>query len=125
MRLFSLLLCLLAVAALGWIIGSVGAPTATERRDAGIPKTQTAWEALSTGFSAIPVAIGTSTAYETPVAYQLLSAANEVRPHSTATIRYRPNQPARLEFIVIDTGRVVETPLLPRIGYDRSRRTYT
>ena len=104
MRLFSLLLCLQAVAALGWIIGSVDAPTATEQRDAGIPKTHTVSAALSMGCRAIPVAIGTSNADKTAVAYELPSAANKVRSHSTATIRYRPNQPARLELIVIDTG---------------------
>lgn len=112
MRRFSLLLCLLAVAALRWIIGYTDASTATERRDAGIPKTHTAWEALNTGFNAKPVATGTRTADETSVTFELPQAANESCPHSTATISYRPNQRTRFELIPIDTGRVVENPPL-------------
>ena len=58
MRRFSLLLCLLVVAALGWIIGSAEAPTATEQTEAVLPETRLFLEAVNTGFKDISVATG-------------------------------------------------------------------
>lgn len=124
MRRFSLLLCLLVVAALGWIIGSAEALTTTQQRDAVLPKTHLTLEAVNTGFKDSSVATGIRTADAAGISYELLSVAIEARPHSTNTI------------LPIKSTRGVQThrnrsgqgdskmSLLPQIGRDRPRRTY-
>ena len=108
MRRFSLLLCLLVAVVLGWIIGSVEAPTITEQKDAGVSKTHLALDAANTGRRDISVASGTRTGDEASITCELHSAAIEARPHSTATIRYQPNQRARFQLILIHAGQVTE-----------------
>src|SRR6266567_5387712 len=98
MRRFSLLLCLLVAVVLGWIIGSVEVPTITQK-NAGVSKTHLALDAANTGRRDISVASGTRTGDDAPITCELHSAAIEARPHSTATIRYQPNQRARFQLI--------------------------
>jgi hypothetical protein len=110
MRRFSLLLCLLLAVVLGWIIGSVAAPTTiTEQKDAGVSQTHLALDAANTGRRDISVASGTRTGGEASITCELPSAAIEARPHSTATIRYQPNQRVRFQLILTHAGQVTET----------------
>ena len=107
MRRFSLLLCLLVIAVLGWIIGSAEAPTTTQQRDAVVPKTHLTLEAVNTGFKDTSVATDIRTADAAWITYELLSAATEARPHSTNTIL--PIQSTRgFKLIVIETGKAIE-----------------
>src|SRR6266704_6694022 len=110
MHRFSLLLCLLVAVVLGWMIESVEAPTITEQKDAGVSKTHLALDAANTGRRDISVASGTRTGGEASITCELPSAAIEARPHSTATIRYQPNQRARFQLILIHAGQVTEKP---------------
>ena len=110
MHRFSLLLCLLVAVVLGWIIGSVEAPTIREQKDAGVSKAHLALDAANTGRRAISVASGTRTEDEPSITCELHSAAIEARSHSTATIRYQPNQRARFQLILIRAGQVTEKP---------------
>jgi len=91
MRRFSLLLCLLAIAMLGWIIGPAEATTATVQKDAGVSKTHLALDATNTGSKDISVASGTRTADEASITHELPSSAIAASRHSTATIPYQPN----------------------------------
>ena len=109
MHRFSLLLCLLVAVVLGWIIGSVEVPTITQK-NAGVSKTHLALDAANTGRRDISVASGTRTGDDAPITCELHSAAIEARPHSTATIRYQPNQRARFQLILIHAGQVTEKP---------------
>ena len=109
MHRFSLLLCLLVAVVLGWMIGSVEAPTITEQKDAGVSKAHLALDAANTGRRAISVD-GTRTGDEASSTCELHSAAIEARSHSTATIRYQPNQRARFQLILIRAGQVTEKP---------------
>jgi len=108
MRRFSLLLCLLAIAMLGWIIGPAEATTATVQKDAGVSKTHLALDATNTGSKDISVASGTRTADEASITHELPSSAIAASRHSTATIPYQPNQRAQFHLIVIDAGQVTE-----------------
>jgi hypothetical protein len=105
---FSLLLCLLVAVALGWIIGSVEAPTITEQKNAGVSKMHLALDAANTGRRDMLVASGTRTGDEAWITCELHSAAIEAHPHSTATIRNLPSQRARLQLILIHSGQVTE-----------------
>jgi hypothetical protein len=82
--LFSLLLCLLSVAALGWIWIRRGT-TKAEQKDAGVSKTHLALDATNTRFKDTSVASGTRTADEASITYDLPSAAIEAHPQLTAT----------------------------------------
>src|ERR1019366_6008937 len=86
MRRFSLLLCLLVVAALSWIIGSAEAPTTTQQRDAVLPNTHLTLEAVNTGFKDTSMATGIRTADAAWITYELLSVAIAARPYSTNTV---------------------------------------
>ena len=83
MRRFSLLLCLLVAAALGWIIGSAEAPTATEQTEAVLPEMHLALEAVNTGFKDISVATGIRSSDAACVTYELLPVVIEAHPRST------------------------------------------
>jgi len=106
---FSLLLCLLAVAALGWIVGSTGSLPRLEQRDAVAPKEHLALKAANKGLKDTLVTTGIRTPDAIRITYEQLSEAT-ARPDSTATITSRPNLSVRFEPIVIDAGRLVENP---------------
>lgn len=107
MRQFSLLLCLLAVAALGWIVGSTERLPSLEQRDAVALKEHLALKAVNKDLKDTSVTTGIRTADAARITCERLSPAIEARPHSTATIASRPNRRVRFELVVIDTGRVV------------------
>jgi hypothetical protein len=105
MRRFSLLLCLLVAAALGWIIGSAEAPTATEQTEAVLPEMHLALEAVNTGFKDISVATGIRSSDAACVTYELLPVVIEAHPRSTNAILSRSESTRRFDLIVNDAGR--------------------
>jgi hypothetical protein len=108
MRQFLLLLCLLVVAALGWIVRSAELPTTAQHSEAVVPKANLASRCLNTGFKDV-----STTVIRTRGAARIVggrfSAEMEAHPHSMATLPSGPNQSARFEFIAIDAGWLSET----------------
>jgi hypothetical protein len=125
MRRFSLLLCLLVVAALGWIIGSAEAPTTTQQRDAVLPKMHFTLEAVNTGFKDTSVATGIRSSDADWISYELLPTVIEAYPRSTNAILSRSESTSGIR-----THRErcwqgeSKIPALPQIGSDRPRRPY-
>ena len=105
MRQFTLLLCLLVVAALRSLIGFDEAPATAERNDAVLPKRHIAQEAVNKGCEPHRLRPGLRSADMAWGAHELLLAAIGAGPHSTNTILSRSNQPVRFEFIVIGAAK--------------------
>jgi hypothetical protein len=101
MRQFTLLLCLMMVAALRWIIGSVGAPTTTEQKATVFSETHVGMEAVNTGFKVTAVGARVGTGDAAWITDELLSAAMAARPHCTTTNLSRGNRQVEFEFIEI------------------------
>ena len=123
MRRLTLLLCLLVVAALGWIIRSGEACTAREHVDAVSPKDAPRSEGCKYVFSGYLGGWHNMRGSDL-ITYQQLSPAIEPRPQSSSSILSRLNQRVRFELTAIAEGRAIKN--LPPIA-DRAlsaRRTY-
>ena len=123
MRRFTLLLCLLVVAVLGWVIRSGEACTAREHVDAVPPKDAPGSEGCKYVFSGYLGGLYKMRGSGL-ITYQQLSPAIESRPQSGSSVLSPLNQRVRFELTAIAAGRAIKK--LPPIA-DRAlslRRTY-
>ena len=104
MRRFTLLLCLLVVAVLGWVIRSGEACTAREHVDAVPPKDAPGSEGCKYVFSGYLGGLYKMRGSGL-ITYQQLSPAIELRPQSGSSILSRLNQRVRFELTAIAVGR--------------------
>ena len=123
MRRFTLLLCLLVVAALGWIIRSGEACTAREHVDAVSPKDAPRSEGCKYVFSGY-LGGWHKVRGSGLITYQQLSPAIESRPQSGSSVLSPLNQRVRFELTAIAAGQAIKN--LPPIAERAlsARRTY-